>query len=215
MKSNILYYIGGVFLTFGVLIAAYFLTNKPQNSNISYEINKITSFDHPKWSPEKKNILIEYSDFQCPACKNFHQVLKQFEATDSPNFEITKKVTFVYRHFPLPQHLNALISASAAEAAGKQGKFWPMADLLFEKQDDWLKSKNINDLFLKYAKELKLDLEKFKKDINSKEIKTKVDNDFTSGEKAGINATPTFFLNGKKLNNFGSFEEFKQLLRSL
>ncbi|MDO8497191.1 MAG: thioredoxin domain-containing protein [bacterium] len=200
---------------FAFLTGAYMLTNKAETT-VFEEVNKILPSDHLKWSPEKKNILVEYSDFQCPACKNYHEIIsQQIEASGSANFDITKKVTFVYRNFPLFQiHQHAYAAASAAEAAGKQNKFFEMGDALFNTQDEWSKSSNVQAEFIKIATNLKLDIEKFKKDMGSKDIKDKVDTDMRSGEKAGLDSTPTFYLNGKKVT-VTSFEEFIKVLKSV
>lgn len=210
----ILYIVGGVVILFLFLIGAYKLTNTSSPSSYG-DITTVKANDHIKWSPDKKNVLVEYSDFQCPACKNFHSIFSLFEASSSPDFKITQKVSFVYRHFPLPQHANAMTSAYAAEASGKQGKFFEMGDLLFDTQDQWKNLGNPSDFFMKLAEQLKLDTIKFKSDMDSNEVKQKVDSDLASGNNAGVNSTPTFYLNGKKLDTIRSFEEFKKLLSSL
>jgi len=204
--------IASVIVIFAFLAVIYKLTNSSP-STTSPDTYTILPTDHIKWSPDKKNILIEYSDFQCPGCKNIHDLLKQFEATSSPDFKITQKVTFIFRHFPF--HPNSYDAAYAAEAAGKQGKFYEMADLLFNSRDEWSKMSDAKEYFIKLASGLKLDINQFKIDVNSKEIKNKVANDFSSGDKAGINETPTFFLNGEKLDRITSFDEFKKLLLNL
>lgn len=155
-----------------------------------------------------KTVLVEYSDFECPACATYHlfvkQLLKDFDG----------KILFVYRFFPLPQHQNAMPSAKAAYAAGLQNKFWEMQDLLFNNQSEWVEQKEADKVFEKYAKLLNLNMAKFKTDFNSKETKEKIENDFQGGEKAGINSTPTFFLNNKQIQNPGSFEEFRQIIEA-
>lgn len=206
MKNNTLIIIViSVITILGFLLLAYKLTSAPPVS-VYPEINAIKPDDHLTWSPDKKNILIEYSDFQCPSCRSFHTLLKQIEP---------KNVTFVYRHFPLPQHQNAALAAYAAEAAGNQGKFFEMANLLFDKQDDWSKLADPKDYFVRLASQLGLDPTRFKSDMDSQTVKNKVYKDLASGNTASVNATPTFFLNGKKLDNISSFEEFKKLLLSL
>ena len=114
-----------------------------------------------------------------------------------------KGLRFVYRHFPLPQHKYAIKAAATAEAAGKQGKFWEMGDLLFDRQ-----SELSDDLFPKLATELKLDVDQFSKDQISQETNKRIGDDTAAGNQVGINATPTFFLNGVKVNlkSFGELE---------
>lgn len=185
----------------GFLFIVYYFMNGSDNKSQT-EAYTIKSSDHIKWDNRKKNILVEYSDFQCPACKVFHEKLKKIEP---------KNITFVYRHYPLTQHTNALLAAYASEAAGRQNKFFAMADLLFGTQTDWANLQNPKDFFINLAKKLNLNLDQFKKDIDSTDVKNKVQEELLSGDRVGVQATPTFFLNGKKLE-FGSFDEFKKLL---
>ncbi len=211
--------------TIGIIIAciialviflggAYFFTSgsSSQGSDFPY-INVIKSTDHITWSPAKKNILVEYSDFECPACKAYHDIINTIEASNSADFQITRKITYVVRDFPLFQiHPNAMVAAYAAEAAGKQGKFFEMGDLLFKNQDSWASLPDPADYFVTLATQLHLNIDRFKKNMNSDSVKQKVNDDMASGNKAGINATPTFFLNGHQLTNIQSADQFKQLL---
>ncbi len=214
-NKTILYIVAGTIVLFLSLFGAYKLTNTGTPTSYT-DITTVRPNDHVKWSAEKKNVLVEYSDFQCPACKNYHDILKSFEATKSADFPITQKVTFVFRHYPLFQiHVNAMDAAYAAEAAGKQGKFFEMADRLFDTQTEWEKLASAKNYFVKLATNLKLDGEKFKADMVSREVQQKVNDDLDSGNKAQINSTPTFFLNGKKLDDVRSIEEFKKLLLGL
>ena len=213
-KNTIIISVISAVVLFGFLFIAYSLTNKPTTETNFPQMTKIDARDHVKWSPDRKNILVEYADYQCPACKELHAFLAGFEATGSADAAITKKVTFVYRNFPLFQiHKNAYPSAYAAEAAGKQDKFWQMYDLLYTKQDEWVELANPTDYFLGLAQKLNLDLNKFKTDMNSQEVKNKVKADLESGELAQIDATPTFFYNGQKLD-IQTFNQFTEILRS-
>ncbi len=165
----------------------------------------ISASDWIKGEKNAKVTLVEYSDFQCPACAAFHPYVKQI-MQDSGS-----KIELAFRHFPLSQHANARPAAYATEAAGKQGKFWEMHDMIFEHQNDWSNQGNAADTFLQYAKTLKLDIVKYEKDLNSKEVKDKVEADYQSGIQSGIDATPTFFLNGKKLQ-ITSYDQFRSLV---
>ncbi len=216
--NKILIGVISVIAIFAFLIGAYKFTNTSSDKNYT-EVNVVSKSDHITWATDsaaKKNILVEYSDLQCPACKSFNEFIRQYiEASGSANAEIPKKVTFVYRHFPLAQHAHAEQAAYAAEAAGKQGKFFEYVNLLFDKQKDWENSKDAVKKFETYAKDLGLDLNKFRKVRDSKESKDKVNADLLSGQKAEVNATPTFYLNGKKLGPINSFDEFLKPLQSL
>ncbi len=210
-RNTIIITIVSLLAIFGFLGLIYVMTNKPATPTLYPQINVVKADDHTAWSPAKKNILVEYSDLQCPACRAYHEVIKSQIETDK---SITGKITLVYRHFPLNIHQHAKEAAYAAEAAGKQGKFFEYADYLFTNQDQWDNSNNVTQYFLSAAKDLKLDQTKFKTDMNSPEAKKKVDADAASGLSVGVDATPTFFLNGRKLDNIRSFDDFKNELTS-
>lgn len=214
MKNTILLTVVSVLLILGFLFAAYKLTNAPQAPQIFAEVSTIGKNDHAKWADEKKHILVEYSDLQCPACKNFHDYITQeLEATSSGKTDVTREITFVYRHFPLTDiHEHAQEAAQAAEAAGKQGKFFEYVDRLFDTQTEWESLPDTEEYFLSLATELKLDPDKFKEDAASQEVKDKIQKDYQSGLAAQVNATPTFYLNGEKLVNIRSYEEFRAYL---
>ena len=214
-KNTIIISVISVLGTFLLLFGVYKLINQPVVTDFP-QTKQLKTSDHIKWLPDKKNILVEYSDFQCPSCKSAHDFLKTVEASGSADFDITKKVTFVYRYFPLYQiHDKAKISAYVAEAAGIQGKFWEMSDLLFDNQQSWSTSNDPqNEFFLKYATELKLNIDQFKKDSDSTDVKNRVAEDLREAEQMGVNSTPTFFLNGQKVD-VNSYDEFKNLLKNL
>jgi protein-disulfide isomerase len=213
--KTIIISIFSVLAIFLLLFGVYKLVSQPVQTDFP-QTKQIKSTDHVKWSPEKKNILVEYSDLQCPACKGAHDFFKTIEASSSADFNITKKVTFVYRHFPLYQiHNYAYVAAYAAEAAGKQNKFFEMADLLFDNQSIWEKSNDPQkNYFLTYAKELNLNVDQFKKDSDSTEVRDRVAEDLREVGQMGIDSTPTFFLNGQKVV-VNSYDEFKTLLKNL
>jgi protein-disulfide isomerase len=135
-----------------------------------------------------ENILVEYGDYQCPHCGHAYPLLKKLLEEEGNNFR------FVFRNFPLQEaHPAAYMAACAAEAAGRQGKFWEMHDMIFENQRLLVKA----DTFAFFAKQLGLDEAKFDADLNDSAIAEKVDNDFESGIRSGVNGTPTFFINGQ------------------
>lgn len=132
--------------------------------------------------------LVEFSDFQCPACKTAKPVV------DELTVKYKNNLLFVYRHFPLAQHPFGTKAALAAEAAGEQGKFWEMYDLLFTNQENFS-----DEIFVDLARQLKLDEKAFSEALNDPKLKEKVAQDQNYGITIGINSTPTFFLNGRKL----------------
>lgn len=223
-KQKLLYIGIGFIGIVGFLVGAYFLMNDPSyafkssGEKPSLEITKtVQEHDHTSWSNKNNIILTEYSDIQCPACATFHTFLNTIKnGTDKESQKIKEHITFVYRHYPLMNiHPKAFDAAIAAEAAAKQKKFYEMLDLLYEKQSEWAGDENHNKKFTEYATSLNIDTEQFQKDLNDKTITDKIQQDIQTGESANINATPTFFLNGEKME-YRTYEEFKkQLLDSI
>lgn len=197
-------------------LLAWLATNLANNNtpNTPSDLLKIQTNDWVKGDPQAKLIIIQYSDFQCPACK-VAAFYEQLLATDSSN--LNKDVAIVFRHFPLESlHANAYSAALAAEAAGAQGKFWEMHDMLFDKQDAWAASDNITEVLTNYAQALGLDTDKFKTDLNAKTSQNKVDNNLREGnaDQLNISYTPTMYLNGEIINLPNSYDKFRQLLQS-
>lgn len=167
----------------------------------------ISATDRVFGTPDATVELIEYADFQCPACKLYHPWLQELKK------EFDGKIKFAFRHFPLRNiHQNADPAAQAAEAAGLQGKFWEMHDQIFEHQSDWAKNANAKQLFEGYASKLGLDLQKFKSDLTSEAVLNKINADLAGGLAIGINHTPTFFLNGHEIENPMTYEEFRNAI---
>lgn len=156
-----------------------------------------------------KNItLIEYGDFQCPACKAFYPIVKQIKA------DYGDEIKFQFRHYPLVQiHPNAFMSSRAAEAAGLQGKFFEMHDLLYENQEAWANTTDPTDTFVSFAGQIGLNADKFRSDLTSKAVADSINADTKAAQDAGANSTPTFVLNGKKIDqNPQNLEDFKKLI---
>lgn len=201
-------------IVFGLVIAIaagagyyfFFAPEKPEMPELassSFSADALAENDTVKGARDAKTILIEYSDFQCPACAAYQPIVKQL----AQDFE--GKIAIVYRHFPLQQHKHAKLAAYAAEAGGKQGKFWEMHDMIFEMQKEWSSQNDARDTFIGYAEKLGLDRARFISDIDSDEIIDKVDAQQKGGLRAKVNGTPMFFLNGKKLDTPRSYEDFK------
>jgi protein-disulfide isomerase len=154
--------------------------------------------------------LIEYGDLQCPACQQFYPLLKQVKE------EFGDKITFQFRHFPLNQsHPHAYQAARVAEAAGKQGKFFEMHDLLYENQQSWTGLSDVTSVFEGYAQQIGLDMEQYKNDVISADVGAAIDADIKAGQAIGADSTPTFVINGQKIEeNPQSLEAFKELINS-
>ncbi len=152
----------------------------------------VSEQDHRTGNLKAKIVLVEYGDYQCPHCGIAHPFTKKLLR------QYSQDLLFIFRNFPLQEmHPQALISAQAAEAADNQDKFWEMHDTIFEHQNI-LSANNL----LNFAERLNLDIEKFSKDWKSKIVLSKVETDFDGGIRSGVNGTPTFFLNGNRLETY-------------
>ena len=136
-------------------------------------------------------VLEEFADFQCPACAGLHPKMNEITSLYG------SRIKFIYRNFPLPMHAKAYDAAVAAEAAGMQGKFWDMQNLLFSNQKNWEFETDHRKKFEEYAQTLGLDVEKFKNDMASTIAKNRVDADVQRGRSAGVSQTPSVYINGR------------------
>ncbi len=155
-----------------------------------------------KGSADAKVIIVEFSDFQCPFCAVGSQRMDEIEK------KYQDKVKFVYKFFPLPGHDMAMPAAKATLAAGMQNKFWQMYDLIFKNQRN-LKDKEV---FEKFAQTLKLNMDKFKKDIQNPEYEKRIMADVELGNKLGIDGTPAYYVNGISIVGAQPFEKFKAMI---
>lgn len=138
--------------------------------------------------------LEEFGDFECPPCGLFHPILEEMHREFGDRLRIT------FREFPLvPTHQHALAAAGAAEAAGMQAKFWEMHDLLYERQKDWKKEFDVRPIFEGYAREIGLDVERYKRDIAGEVVAQRIFQDGKRGHSLGVKGTPTVFLNGREV----------------
>lgn len=190
----------------GYKFVNFLMAPAPQTNPALLTINDT---DHVRGSKDAKVALVEYGDFQCPACGAYYPLVKNLE-TDFPD-----NLAVIYRDFPLTSiHKNAMNGAKAAEAAGLQGKFWEMHDMLYEKQDEWSGLGDPKDTFAGYAETIGIDKDQFLTDYGSKEVQDKISADINVANQLGVNATPTFYLNGEKLTNPTSYDAFKSLVQS-
>lgn len=152
--------------------------------------------------------LIEFGDFQCPACAAYHPVLKALLERFPDDLELQ------FHHFPLVSiHPNALPAGVAAEAAAEQGRFWEMNDMLFENQNAWAFLPNPDPVFVEYARALALDIDRFESDLRSDELQTRVLADGRMANQMGLGGTPSFFVNGRQLLALpSSLAEFERII---
>lgn len=195
----------------GVLILGFigFLVYQNQSDDTSSNGDGSAQASQHTFGEGTKNVtLIEYGDFQCPSCAGFSPAL------DEVKDKYGDDITFQFRHFPLTQiHQNAMAAHRAAEAASKQGKFWEMHDLLYSRQQIWSQSQNAAGIMEDYATELGLNVEQFKADFASSEVNGTINADIASGNDFNVTGTPTFILNGEKIENPDpTIEAFSELI---
>ncbi len=156
---------------------------------------------------DAKVTIVEYLDFECEACGAYYPITTKLKE------EYKDSMSFVVRYFPLPGHKNSLTAAKAVEAAGEQGKFWEMYSALYENQKEWAE-KQVADqsLFEKYATAIGLDMHRWKQDVESEEVKDRIQRNYEEAMKLNLQGTPSFFLNGKKIESPRGYEAFKLLV---
>lgn len=210
MKSETKLFLGIILGTVAIVAAGVLLLSRSGTSSTKADNALLIRADSNKIASGSGTVtLVEFSDFQCPACGSYFAPVKQLVN------EFKDNILFVYRNFPLTNlHKNAQLAAQAAEAAGMQNKYWEMHDMLFTTQADWSASDKAQDIFVGYAKSLGLNADEFQKDIDSDTVKNKIQQDVNDGNALGISGTPTFFLNGVKLDNPASFADFEALIKA-
>lgn len=196
-------------IVIGGFLAIIFTSGGGNGGGGGGKVSAINSGDWIKGNAQATVELIEFSDFQCPACKSMEPILS------SVIDEFGNHMKFAYRHLPLKAiHGNSENAAKASEAAGFQGKFWEMHDKIFENQALWspMSKDQAVEAFASYAQELGLDVEKFKKDFESREVADAVEQDADEAASAAIQSTPTFFLNGERIQP-RNLENFRTLVK--
>jgi len=151
--------------------------------------------DHVRGNPEAPVTVTMYADFQCPACQIEYQVI----ARAWPR--IRDDVQLIYRYFPLDTHRFSFQAARFAEAAGLQGKFWEMHDLLFANQQAWSFVEDPTLMFEDYGEQIGLDMAQLRADIERSEVRAKIVSDQQGGVRAGVRSTPALFINGRQVAN--------------
>ena len=161
--------------------------------------------DHVLGPADAPVTLVEYGDYECPACGAAHPMVKAILK------RLGAKLRFVFRNMPLSEiHPNAELAAEAAEAAAAQGKFWEMHDALYEHQDELGP-----DLVMTLAKRLRLDMSRFEEDLVSRRFRNRVKRDFMGGVRSGVNGTPTFFIDGVRYDGTLDEQSLEAVLRQI
>jgi len=195
----------------GAMIGLFALANKSDNTPAPTGDKTKIIRDNSHKTGSGSVQLVEFGDYQCPACgaayPNIKQIMKDYDG----------KVTLYFRNFPLTQiHQNAMMGAEAAEAAGAQGKYWQMHDALYDNQKEWgeLNGTEAEDKVLGYAKGLGLDTDKMKSDIDNEKYKQVIQQDMADGNALGINATPTLYVNGTQVQGGYDYNTIKAAIDS-
>lgn len=185
------------------------MSGSQKKEEVTNTLTTVVADDYVKGSASALVTLIEYLDFECEACGAYFPLVKQLEQ------EFQNDLKVVRRYYPLPGHKNGLTAALAVEAAARQGKYDEMHDLLFTEQKNWgEKPAPTPAVFEGYARQLGLDMTKFKQDVASQSVKDRVKRDVDSGTKLGNTGTPSFYLQGEKIQNPRSVEDFKTLIQA-
>lgn len=196
------------------LIAVFAFTASSHNGS-----SNLKPTNHIEGQGKDGVTLVEYGDYQCPYCGEYYSTVKQVEA------KYNSQITFQFRNFPLTSlHPNAYAGARAAEAAGLMGKFWQMHDLLYEQNQEyynsngavatWIGASNPEPVFVQDAKTLGLNTQKFQQLYSSNQVNNLVQADENAGNALGINATPTFILDGKQVQVANNVSAFEKLINS-
>ncbi|MBI2573879.1 MAG: DsbA family protein [Candidatus Wildermuthbacteria bacterium] len=207
MKNFMPWIVVGFVTAATVGFLALVATRAPQQPTAELLTASATDKDVFRGNKDAPLTLVEYADFQCPACAVYHPLVRKLEEEFGGNLKV------VFRQFPLNAiHENADLAARASEAANLQGKFWEMHDMLFEHQQEWAKNKEAKSMFLQYAFSAGLNQEQFARDLDDPAVKEKISKDLKSGWDSQVQGTPTFFLQGRKIVNPPSYDAFRQLI---
>ncbi len=206
MKSRFGFILIACVVVFGAIL---FLQKKDASApNDDGKAGNTTS-QHVKGENAKKVTLTEYGDFQCPACGGYYPIVESVVEKYKADIE------FQFVNFPLTQiHPNAMLAHRSAEAASNQGKFWEMYKLLYENQTTWtsMASTQAASAFRSYAESLNLDMSKFDTDQKSSAVNELINADISKGKGLGVTSTPSFFVNGKKIENPKDQDAFNKVI---
>ncbi len=192
--KKLLWIVLAVIIVIGGGIVAYNATQAPTSNGPAVDKNLLMNADSHSTEVGTRTYpvtIVEFGDYECPACGYAEPIVEKILADDP-------QVRLIFRNFPLAQHPYAMLAAEAAEAAGAQGKFWEMHNAIYANQDIWVQMQTPTDAFVELAKKLNLDVAKFTADIQNNKYADVINKDRQDGETLGVNATPTFYINGQK-----------------
>ncbi len=199
-EAKILIGVAGAVILGGILLAV-FANPQPKEPGAPVDTNSlIREHNYVLGSRDAKVTIVEFADYQCPACKSANPILKRLmeEYKDNPD------VALVFKNFPLDSiHPNARIAAEAAEAAGEQGKYWEMNDLLFVNQEQWASNPSPIDLLVNYAQQIGVaNIDQFRESVQIRKYNEIISADLADGQSLGVNSTPTIYINGAKMESY-------------
>ena len=163
--------------------------------------------DWQKGNPDAGVVVVKYSDFQCPACRFYASM------DDQLSQELAEDALFIYRHFPLRNFQYSRLAARFSEAAGRQGQFWEMHDLIFINQQRWSRG-DAESIFRVFAESLELDMEQLERDLEDPELMERIESDYRDGQRLGVRAVPTIYINGVHAQGINSLEAYRDLILS-
>ncbi len=204
--------IGGMLAATVIVITAILVFGSQSKSvntePIKVDEAKLIQDYSPRRGPDTAPVrIVEFSDFQCPACARVAPML------DQANIDYGDQIQLIYRYFPLTQtHQNAQLTSQAGAAAQAQGKFWEFAHLLFQNQNEWSTSNDIKTVLQGYATTLGLDTTQFKKDMTDQKLIDHIRRDVGDANALSINSTPTIYINGKKIQSPSTYADLKQII---
>lgn len=211
MNSKLMMYLLSAVVLISVFVVGAIVYKNSQKESLSFLASKnseifVRDYSPRMGNPEAKVILTEFLDPECESCRTFYPIVKGLLS------EFDNKVMLVVRYAPF--HRNSKTVVKALEAARMQGKYWPALDILFYTQPNWGSHHNPRpELIFEYLPQVGLDMAKLKEDMNSAKIQEMIAQDERDLNTLNIRGTPTFFVNGKKLENFGE-SGLRELLRS-
>lgn len=210
MKNKLLWgLVGLLVLSFIVIGLSSRKSSSVTGDTTDLQKYPVTENDHWYGNRNAKVVIVEYGDFQCPACASYSALLKQA-------VEIYKgEVAIVFRHFPLIEiHPRALASAKVAEASGMQGKFFEMLDLLYANQSEWVNANDPTAVFSSYATKLGLNIDKFNGDLKLTSLEDKIKRDRDEARTMKLSGTPSLFINGKLIPLPQNGTEFQKVIEN-
>lgn len=194
-----------IIIAVGVFIFGQGSNSSKATSQKVDEAQVLGDAKHTIGDPNAKVKIVEFGDYQCPACGSAYPIVKNILEKNKD------KIYFVFRNFPLiSAHPNANNAAKAAEAAGLQGKYWEMHDLLYQNQSEWSGIKDPMDKFKEYGKKIGIDEKKFQDDFDG--TIGAINSDYSLGTKVGIESTPTFIINGQKYPGVLQNDQFQKII---